>query len=305
MKKILRIATRKSPLAIWQAQYISSSLKSLYPDIQIELVKMSTKGDKIINSPLSKIGGKGLFIKELEVGILENKADIAVHSMKDVPYKIAKDFDIITVMKRESPFDAFVSNNYNNIKDLPHKARVGSCSARRILQIKAIRPDIEILDLRGNVNTRLKKLDNNEYDAIILACAGLIRLGFKNRINNILDVDVCLPAIGQGALGVEIRKNDAYTLDLIQGLIDKDTARAVIAERSMNKKLEGGCFAPVAGYADIIGDKIKLKALVGNIKSAKILKEEISGNAVDAEYLGAKLANRLIAKGAKKLLQNI
>lgn len=304
MNKPLRIATRKSPLAIWQAQYISAELKKLYPDINIELVKMSTQGDKIINSPLSKFGGKGLFIKELELGILQGKADIAVHSMKDVPYKVMEDFNVITVTKRENPFDAFVSNDYQNIADLPSKARLGSCSMRRILQIKAIRPDLEILDLRGNVNSRLKKLDNNEYDAIIIACAGLIRLGLEKRINTILNVDVCLPAVGQGALAVEIKKNDFYTTKLIQGLINEDTSRAVLAERSMNEKLEGGCSTAVAGYADIIDDKIRLKGLVGNIESTKILKEEIIGDAANAKFLGIKLADRLIAKGARELLQN-
>ncbi|MBT4553150.1 MAG: hydroxymethylbilane synthase, partial [Candidatus Thioglobus sp.] len=199
MNKTLKIATRKSPLALWQAEHVKTRLETHHPDLNIELVKMTTQGDQILNSPLSKIGGKGLFIKELEVGMMEGVADIAVHSMKDMPYEIPQGFALGAILKRENPFDAFVSNHFDSIDDLPQCAKVGTCSMRRIVQLKAIRPDLEILDLRGNVNTRLKKLDDGEYDAIILACAGLIRLGFEDRIKQQISPEQSLPAVGQGA----------------------------------------------------------------------------------------------------------
>jgi len=302
MKNTLKIATRKSPLALWQAEYVKSQLQDLHPNLEIELVKMTTKGDQILNSPLSKIGGKGLFIKELEIGMLEGRADIAVHSMKDVPYALPEEFELGAIMARENPFDAFVSNNYSHLTDLPIGARVGSCSMRRVVQLKAIRPDLEILDLRGNVNTRLRKLDDGEYDAIILACAGLIRLGFEGRIKHPLDADTSLPAVGQGALGIEIRKGDSEVTALINGLIDKNTMTAVLAERAMNETLEGGCSVPIAGYATIDGEVLTLKGLVGNVSSGKILTEKCVGTVFGPETLGQLVANNLIARGAKKLL---
>jgi len=302
MKKTLKIATRKSPLALWQAEYVKSQLQLLHPDLDVELIKMTTKGDQILNSPLSKIGGKGLFIKELEVGMLEGRADIAVHSMKDVPYAIPDEFELGVVMARENPFDAFVSNNYNHLSELPQGARVGSCSMRRVVQIKAIRPDLEILDLRGNVNTRLRKLDDGEYDAIILACAGLIRLGFEDRIKHPMDADTSLPAVGQGALGIEIRKGDSEVTELIKGLVDQDSMTAVLAERAMNATLEGGCSVPIAGYATIDGEVLTLKGLVGNVNSGEMLTEECVGSVSEPEALGRLVANNLIAKGAKTLL---
>jgi len=302
MKKTLNIATRKSPLALWQAEYVKAQLQLLHPDLEIELIKMTTQGDQILNSPLSKIGGKGLFIKELEAGMLEGRADIAVHSMKDVPYTIPEEFELGAVMARENPFDAFVSNNYNHLRELPQGARVGSCSMRRIVQIKAIRPDLEIMDLRGNVNTRLRKLDDGEYDAIILACAGLIRLGFVDRIKHPLDADTSLPAVGQGALGIEIRKDDSEVMALIKGLIDQDTMNAVLAERAMNATLGGGCSVPIAGYATLDGEMLTLKGMVGNVNSGEILTEECVGPVFEPEALGQLVANNLIAKGAKTLL---
>ncbi len=281
---------------------MKSQLQDLHPNLEIELVKMTTKGDQILNSPLSKIGGKGLFIKELEIGMLEGRADIAVHSMKDVPYALPEEFELGAIMARENPFDAFVSNNYSHLTDLPIGARVGSCSMRRVVQLKAIRPDLEILDLRGNVNTRLRKLDDGEYDAIILACAGLIRLGFEGRIKHPLDADTSLPAVGQGALGIEIRKGDSEVTALINGLIDKNTMTAVLAERAMNETLEGGCSVPIAGYATIDGEVLTLKGLVGNVSSGKILTEKCVGTVFGPETLGQLVANNLIARGAKKLL---
>ena len=249
INKVLKIATRNSPLALWQAEFVKSRLQFFYPDLEVELVKMTTQGDKILNTPLSKIGGKNLFIKELEVGMLEGRADIAVHSMKDVPYELPTEFDIGAILERENPFDAFVSNDFDNISELPQGSRVGSCSLRRIVQLKALRPDLVILDLRGNVNTRLRKLDNGEYDAIILACAGLIRLGFEDRINQHLGVEQFLPAVGQGALGIEIRKGDKSISTLIEPLINKQTMNEVSAERAMNSTLEGGCSVAIGAYA--------------------------------------------------------
>ena len=303
MNKTLKIATRKSPLALWQAEHVKSRLEAIHPELTVELVKMTTKGDQILNSPLSKIGGKGLFIKELEVGMMEGVADIAVHSMKDVPYEIPQGFELGAILQRENPFDAFVSNHYNCIDDLPQGAKVGTCSMRRIVQLKAKRPDLEILDLRGNVNTRLRKLDDGEFDAIILACAGLIRLKFEDRIKQEIPAIESLPAVGQGAVGIEIRENDQEVLTLIKPLIDEQTTYRVMSERAMNARLEGGCSVPIAGYATIDGDEISLAGLVGNVETGVILKQQVSGHVSEAESLGEILADRLIEMGAKDILK--
>ena len=303
MDRVLKIATRKSPLAVWQAEFVRSQLQLYYPELDIELVKMSTQGDQMFNSPLSKIGGKSLFIKELEVGMLEGRADIAVHSMKDVPYELADEFEIGAILVRENPFDAFVSNHFNEINELPKGSRVGSCSLRRIVQLKAIRPDLAILDLRGNVNTRLMKLDKGEYDAIILACAGLIRLGFKDRIKQPLDAQTSLPAVGQGALGIENRKGDEVVRELIKPLIDSKTMTEVLAERAMNATLEGSCSVAIAGYAKTIGEELLLKGLVGNVESGSILRAESTGSTSQPKALGELVANQLLDIGAGKLLK--
>ncbi len=303
MNKTLKIATRKSPLALWQAKHVKARLEAQHPALNVELVKMTTKGDQILNSPLSKIGGKGLFIKELEIGMMEGEADIAVHSMKDVPYEIPQGFELGAVLQRENPFDAFVSNNFNSIDELPQNAKVGTCSMRRIVQLKAIRPDLEILDLRGNVNTRLKKLDDGEYDAIILACAGLIRLGFEDRIKQQIPQEQSIPAVGQGAVGIEIRANDNEIMDIIKPLIDTQTTYRVTAERAMNARLEGGCSVPIAGFSTIDGEQITLTGLVGNVDTGVILKEQVSGNVSQAEQLGVELADLLISLGAREILK--
>jgi hydroxymethylbilane synthase len=303
MNKTLKIATRKSPLALWQAEHVKARLEAIHPHLNVELIKMTTKGDQILNSPLSKIGGKGLFIKELEVGIMEGVADIAVHSMKDVPYEIPKGFELGAILARENPFDAFVSNKFDSISDLPKNAKVGTCSMRRIVQLKAQRPDLEILDLRGNVNTRLQKLDDGEFDAIILACAGLIRLKFEDRIKQEISAIESLPAVGQGAVGIEIRENDQEILDLIKPLIDQDSTYRVSAERAMNARLEGGCSVPIAGYATLDGDQISLTGLVGNVESGVILKHQVSGHVHQAEVLGETLGDQLIKMGAKDILK--
>ena len=299
---VLKIATRKSPLALWQAEFVKSKLASLYPDLKIELVKMTTQGDQILNSPLSKIGGKSLFIKELEVGMNEGRADIAVHSMKDVPYELPQGFEIGAILERENPFDAFVSNDYNTIEDLPIGAKLGSCSLRRIVQIKAMRPDLEILDLRGNVNTRLKKLDDGEYDAIILACSGLSRLGFEDRIKQDLSPNDSLPAVGQGALGIEIKANDHKISSLIEPLSHKRTMTEVSAERALNATLQGGCSVAIGAFATSKGSELKLCGMVGNVKSGEIIRVEELGEISNPIDLGVRAANKLLSLGARELL---
>ena len=299
---MLKIATRKSPLALWQAEFVKSNLESLNPGLDVELVKMTTQGDQILNSPLSKIGGKSLFIKELEVGMMEGRADIAVHSMKDVPYELPQGFEIGAILERENPFDAFVSNAFNSIDDLPIGARVGSCSLRRIVQLKALRPDLVILDLRGNVNTRLKKLDDGEYDAIILACSGLIRLGFEDRIKQHLSPETSLPAVGQGALGIELRSNDHEISSLVKPLIHKKTLNEVSAERALNATLQGGCSVAIGAFATSNGSELKLCGMVGNVASGKILRVEELGDMNKPLDLGIITAKKLLSLGARELL---
>ena len=299
---MLKIATRKSPLALWQAEFVKSNLESLNPGLDVELVKMTTQGDQILNSPLSKIGGKSLFIKELEVGMMEGRADIAVHSMKDVPYELPQGFEIGAILERENPFDAFVSNAFNSIGDLPIGARVGSCSLRRIVQLKALRPDLVILDLRGNVNTRLKKLDDGEYDAIILACSGLIRLGFEDRIKQHLSPETSLPAVGQGALGIEIRSNDHEISSLVKPLIHVKTLNEVSAERALNATLKGGCSVAIGAFATSNGSELKLSGMVGNVASGKILRVEELGDMNKPLDLGIITAKKLLSLGARELL---
>ena len=299
---MLKIATRKSPLALWQAEFVKSKLEDIYPDLKVELVKMTTQGDQILNSPLSKIGGKSLFIKELEVGIMEGRADIAVHSMKDVPYELPQGFEIGAILERESPFDAFVSNDFNSIQDLPIGAKLGSCSLRRIVQVKAMRPDLEILDLRGNVNTRLKKLDDGEYDAIILACSGLTRLGFDNRIKQDLSPDDSLPAVGQGALGIEIKANDHEISGLIKPLIHQKTQIEVNAERALNTALQGGCSVAIGAFATSEDSKLTLSGMVGNVDSGEIIRVQETGETSKAIDLGIRAAKKLLSLGARELL---
>ena len=299
---MLKIATRKSPLALWQAEFVKSKLEAIYPDLKVELVKMTTQGDQILNSPLSKIGGKSLFIKELEVGIMEGRADIAVHSMKDVPYELPQGFEIGAILERENPFDAFVSNDFNSIQDLPIGAKLGSCSLRRIVQVKAMRPDLEILDLRGNVNTRLKKLDDGEYDAIILACSGLTRLGFDNRIKQDLSPDDSLPAVGQGALGIEIKANDHEISSLIKPLIHQKTQIEVNAERALNTTLQGGCSVAIGAFATSEDSKLTLSGMVGNVDSGEIIRVQETGETSKPIDLGIRAAKKLLSLGARELL---
>lgn len=303
MIKTLRIATRKSPLALWQAEEVARQLKKYHPELGIELVTMTTQGDKILDTPLAKIGGKGLFVKELETGMLEGSADIAVHSMKDVPMRLPDGLHLAVIMEREDPTDAFVSNTLSSISDLPLNAKVGTCSLRRQTQLKEARPDIEILDLRGNVNTRLAKLDNGDYDAIILASAGLIRLGFEQRIAHSISTDISLPAIGQGAVGIECRSNDEEINALLAPLHHQETALRLAAERSLNLRLNGGCQVPIGGFAELEGGRIKLRGLIGFPDGSKIFRSEKESSHAKAETLGVEVAEDLLSQGGGEVLK--
>jgi hydroxymethylbilane synthase len=302
-KKTIRIATRKSPLALWQAEHVAALLENNFPGVTTELVKMSTQGDKILDAPLAKIGGKGLFVKELEVGMLEGAADIAVHSMKDVPVEFPEGLHLGAILSREDPTDAFVSNQYASLTDLPPNARIGTSSLRRQCQIKELYPNAEILTLRGNVNTRLAKLDAGDYDAIILASAGLIRLGMGGRITQRLDTKTSLPAIGQGAIGIECRVDDKELNDMLSKLHDNATGICVRAERAMNARLSGGCQVPIAGFAELSGDKLFMRGLVGNPDGSVIYRSESSGKPEHAESIGKTIAEDLLSQGADKVLQ--
>jgi len=305
MTEVVRIATRKSPLALWQAEFVRDSILALRPDLKVELVKMVTQGDKILDTPLAKVGGKGLFVKELELGILQGDADIAVHSMKDVPVEFPEGLHLAVICEREDPRDAFVSNDYESIEDLPEGAKVGTSSLRRMCQIRNWRSDLKILDLRGNVNTRLRKLDEGEYDAIILACAGLKRLGFDDRIQSHLDPGFSLPAIGQGAVGIECRVDDDFINELIAPLNHAATRTRVLAERAMNARLEGGCQVPIGGYAELDGDTLLIRGLVGRPDGSEMVRGEIAGRADEAVYLGTTLAEDLLARGAGDILKEV
>lgn len=301
----IRIATRKSPLAMWQAEHVSSLLRKLHPGLKVELVGMSTQGDKILDTPLAKIGGKGLFVKELEQGMLKNRADIAVHSMKDVPVELPDGLHLAVILEREDPRDAFVSNRCKSLDDLPKGTVLGTSSLRRQCQIAELRPDLKIKSLRGNVNTRLSKLDDGKFDAIILASAGLKRLGFQRRITAVLEPEQSLPAIGQGAIGIECRTDDELVNSLIAPLHDLETALCVTAERALNSRLMGGCQVPIAGYALINHNKIYMRGLVGEPDGSRIIRSERSAPASQAEALGAALAEDLLGQGADQVLMHL
>jgi hydroxymethylbilane synthase len=301
----LRIATRESPLALWQANFVKDALNQHHPALYVELVPMTTRGDQILDSPLAKVGGKGLFVKELEKAMLDGRADIAVHSMKDVPMEFPEGLGLAVICEREDPADAFVSNDYRSLKELPQGARVGTSSFRRQCQLKEQRPDLEILDLRGNVGTRLGKLDSGGYDGIILAAAGLIRLGLDERIRERLSYELSLPAGGQGAVGIECRNDDLETLNLLYCLHHSQTAARVTAERAVNARLEGGCQVPIASFAELEGDSLNLRALVGAVDGSVIYRSERNGSQHDAERLGVEVAEDLLKQGAKAILDAI
>lgn len=301
-QRVIRIATRKSALALWQAEYVKQKLIDAHPDITIELVPMSTQGDKILDTPLAKIGGKGLFIKELEVAMSEGRADIAVHSMKDVPVDFPPGFGLHAICERENPFDAFVSNTFDNIAALPDGAIVGTSSLRRQCQLRSARPDLQIKDLRGNVNTRLAKLDEGQYDAIILAAAGLIRLDMQDRIKDYIDAEFSLPAVGQGAVGIECRNDDADLITLLAPLNHPETASRVKAERALNAKLMGGCQVPIGSFAELKGEQLHLRGMVGSPDGTQLIHAQSSGLIVDAEQIGVKVAEKLLEQGAGEIL---
>ncbi|MBX9754135.1 MAG: hydroxymethylbilane synthase [Pseudomonadaceae bacterium] len=298
----IRIATRKSALALWQAEFVKASLEQAHPGLSVSLVPMVSRGDKLLDSPLSKIGGKGLFVKELETALLENEADIAVHSMKDVPMDFPAGLGLYCICEREDPRDAFVSNTFASLAELPAGSVVGTSSLRRQAQLLALRPDLKIHFLRGNVNTRLAKLDAGEYDAIILAAAGLIRLGFAARIRASISVEASLPAGGQGAVGIECRSADLAIHALLAPLHHRETALRVTAERALNKHLNGGCQVPIACYALLEGEQLWLRGLVGQPDGSQLLRAEARAASVDAEALGVQVAEALLAQGAADIL---
>lgn len=309
MSEIIRIATRESPLAMWQAEHVKAQLQKVNPDIQVELISMKTEGDRFLQAPLSTVGGKGLFIKELEQCLLDGKADIAVHSMKDVTVDFPEGLHLPVIMQREDPRDAFISNDYADLLRLPKGACVGTSSMRRQCQLRAIRPDLLIKDLRGNVNTRLRKLDEGQYDAIILATAGIKRLGFHDRIKEMIATDIMLPAIGQAAIGIECRSEDKRTLQILEPLRHEETAIRVEAERSLSRRLYGGCQLPIAAIATIVDRDgqgfLDMRALVGRVDGSELITDQIHGQISEGNSLGIELAEKLLAKGADIILEEI
>ena len=308
--RTLKIATRESPLALWQAENIRDQLKRTHTGLEVEILGMTTKADQWLETPLTKIGGKGLFVKELEEAMLHGDADMAVHSMKDVPMELPEGLVVQTICEREDPTDAFVSNSYENLESLPQGAVLGTSSLRRQCQIMQLRPDLHVKSLRGNVNTHLRKLDEGEFDAIILASAGLIRLGFSERISQTIAVETCMPAVGQGAVGIEIRENDFELMQLLQPLAHPESTICVTAERSMNHHLHGGCQVPIAGHAVLFTDplgrpRLELRGLVGDAKGETILRAAAQGVAEDVEKIGIAVAKDLLAQGAGEILAAI
>ena len=303
MPDILKIATRKSPLAIWQAEEVQRHLQKA--GAETELVRMSTRGDEILDQPLAKIGGKGLFIKELERGMLSGQADMAAHSMKDLPSVFPDGLHLGAIMKRENPTDAFVSNRYDNIEDLPEGAVVGTCSLRRRCQLLAKYPHLSVKDLRGNVNTRLAKLDSGRFDAIILASAGLIRLELSDRIKSQIDMDIMLPACAQGAVGVECKTDDERTNSLLTSLHDEDTAARIHCERALNAKLGGSCQTPIAAFAELDGDTLNLRALIGSPDGTLVLKADGRDHRRSAVELGNSVGQQLLDAGAQKIIDDL
>lgn len=301
----LRIATRQSPLALWQAEHVAERLRQAHPGLRITLVGMTTRGDQLLDSPLAKVGGKGLFVKELEQGLLDGRADLAVHSMKDVPIEFPAGLGLPVILAREDPRDAFVARHYPHPDALPAGARVGTSSLRRHCQLAARYPDWDIRSLRGNVNSRLAKLDAGQFDAILLAAAGLKRLDLAERITLALEPEFSLPAIGQGAIGVECRLDDARTQALIAGLDDPATHLRVAAERAFNARLQGGCQVPIAGHALLDNGRLWLRGLVGEPDGSRLIAGEIRGPAADAEALGTTLADELLGRGAAAILRRV
>ena len=300
--RTIKIATRESLLALWQAEFIKAELERCHTGITVELVGMTTRGDQLLDSPLSKIGGKALFVKELEQAMIEGRADMAVHSMKDVPMEFPPGLELAVICEREDPRDAFVSNRFANVTELPQGAVVGTSSLRRECQLRSLRPDLVVRSLRGNVQTRLRKLDDGEFDAIVLAAAGLLRLELTERIASFMEPEQSLPAVGQGAVGVEVRSDDAELKTLLEPLGHDQTSLRVRAERAMNRRLEGGCQVPIAGYALLEEEQLWLRGLVGSPDGATVLQAEARGSCSDPEALGRAVAEALLAQGAGDIL---
>ena len=298
----LVIASRESALAMWQAQHIQQRLQSLYPGMQVEILGMTTTGDQILDSPLSNIGGKGLFVKELEQALADGRADLAVHSMKDVPMNLPDGFSLAAIGEREDPRDAFVSNNFSGLEDLPSGSVVGTSSLRRQSQLKARFPHLEVASLRGNVHTRLRKLDEGQYSAIILAAAGLKRLGLEDRITSLISTGHSIPAVGQGALGIEINAAREDLLKVLAPLAHPETAACVIAERALSRALAGSCQVPIGAFAEMHGQEIHMVGFVSSIDGTQMVRDEVRGPATQPESLGLALADRLIALGAQPIL---
>jgi hydroxymethylbilane synthase len=300
----LKIATRRSALALWQSNHVADLLRSRHPGLEVSLLEIVTSGDRIQDRPLSEVGGKGLFIKELEIAMLEGKADIAVHSMKDVPAELPPSFIIGAVLPRADPRDAFISQRYSRFADLPQGARLGTSSQRRQSILRSTRPDLQIFPLRGNVDTRLRKLDEGEYDAIVLAAAGLERLGWGKRITEALDINLSLPAVGQGIVGIECRDEPALRAYL-EPLNDEATLDCLKAERALAARLEGSCTSPIAGFASLVDGALRLEGLVGSPDGRRVYRDHISGKREEATTLGRTLADRLLEAGAATLLAEL
>ncbi len=302
-KRRIVIATRESPLALRQTEWVRDKLNALYPHLEVEFLGITTQGDKRLDVALRKIGGKGLFVKELEEALYDGRADIAVHSIKDMPMELPEGLIMPVICEREDPRDAFVSNQYQSLMTLPQNAVVGTASLRRQTQIRALRSDLELKDLRGNMNTRLKKMDDGEFNAIILAAAGLKRLGFTNRIRQYFSLEESLPAAGQGAMAIECREDATGIQALIAPLNHLTTAHAVIAERAVCRRLQGGCQVPIAAYAEVHKNELFLRALVSNKKGTRILRAKLTGDVSHADDIGTRVADELIQQGAEKLLK--
>jgi hydroxymethylbilane synthase len=301
----IRLGTRGSPLAMWQANWIKDQLEETHEGLKIELVKITTTGDKIQDVPLAKIGGKGLFLKEIEDALLKNKIDIAVHSMKDVPVHLPRRLCIASFTERQDPRDALISKNGIKLADMPQKARIGTGSMRRQTQLLNYRPDLEIVPLRGNIDTRIKKLETEELDGIILAAAGLIRMGWADKITEYIDIDILLPAIGQGSVGIEARNFDIDVLEAIVALDHEETNYALEAERGFLRVLNGGCQVPIGGYATIQDGQLTIRGLVGDLAGKEIIKSEKTGSVEDAEYIGIDLGKEILGMGADKILKEV
>lgn len=305
MKAKLTIGTRQSLLALWQSNHIAALLRKQYPKCEVVLKKIVTKGDRILDVPLAQIGGKGLFTKEIEENLLDGTIDLAVHSLKDMPTVLPEGLCLTAITERANVGDAFVSNKYGSFEELPLGAIVGTSSLRRKAQLLAKRPDLEIRDLRGNVDTRLRKLDEGLYDAIILAAAGLERLGHGDRISSLIPADVCLPAVGQGALAIEARTEDKEVRDMLSFLNDLTTKQATDAERAFLGLLEGGCQVPIGVHADVEGENIRIEAIIAALDGSTILRDTINGKADDAVSLGQQLGKKMLAAGGQEILASI